>query len=283
MDYYEEALSLLSSITTHHISDNIWPALPLLSEILYAGDDGGVDYFVDMMPALHNFITVDSQKFFTESNLQLVYGMLKFVLDSTESGEDAETHALKTLEVLIFQAGNKVPGVIKNSLALAYERGFSENSREIKTDDTRVMCLMVFLAALYADQTAETFNTLNELNWMHAGLSQWIEDFEIIQGIHDRRLTLLMVAKFLATPDLPLAIKENLPRLLSKCIELFKNLGKAYEMKAIADGSENDSDDEESLGSDMESDDEDNMNRGDIDQLNDDEDDVDEEGKNYRV
>lgn len=55
MDYYEEALSILSSVTTHHITDNVWPALPLLQEILENTENGGVEYFIDMMPALHNY------------------------------------------------------------------------------------------------------------------------------------------------------------------------------------------------------------------------------------
>ena len=94
MDYYEEAMSLLSSVTTHHISDNVWDALPVLNEILDAGDDGGVEFFVDMMPSVHNFVTVNSQKFFDDvNNLQVVFGMVSTVLNSDDSGEDAETHA----------------------------------------------------------------------------------------------------------------------------------------------------------------------------------------------
>lgn len=286
MDYYEEAMSLLSSVTTHHVSDNVWDALPVLNEILDAGDDGGVEFFVDMMPAVHNFVTVNSQKFFDDvNNLQVVFGMVSTVLNSDDSGEDAETHALKLLEVCIFQVENRVPGVISNAVNLAYERGFGQIAiqRDVKTSELRTMCVQVIMAGLYTDQTQETLNYLNTKNWMDSGIRQWLDDFDCIFGIHDRRLALMTVAKFLSAGGvLPRAILDNSTTLFTKCMMLFKGLEKAYEWKAAEEDSEDgsvDSDDEDMAHGDETA--ANSFGREDItNELDDNEDDLDD-GKQY--
>jgi len=287
MDYYEEALSLLSSITTYHINDNVWPGLALLQRILEAEENGGVDYFVDMMPALHNFITVNSQKFFTDqNNLQIIFSMIKLVLDSVESGEEAESHALKLLEVLIFQGGAETEGVIDNAIRLAYHRAYETPDREIETTEMRTMVNTVLLSAIYVDQTGGSIAFLNEKQWIDNGLKQWLTDFDSIFGIHDRRLALLVMAKFLTCEQPPQALLEQTGSVLPKCLHLFKGLESAYQYRANEDsddeGNVGDSDDEFDMNeNDENSLSQPNVNRGNIEQLDDDESDDENEAQDY--
>ena len=291
-DYYEEALSLLSSITTYRVSDPVWPALELLKNILEAGDEGGVEYFVDMMPALHNFVTVESKQFFSSNdNLQIVFGMVKYTLDSVDSGEEAETHALKLLEVLVFQGGKQTPGVIGNALAIAYNRRYDDSQREIQTSELRTMITTVILACLYEDNTQDTVNYLSERNWLNEGLKEWLSDFDSIFGIHDRRLTLLIMAKFFQSANKPSVISQSVNQILPACIKLFKALKNAYEFRANNDSDDeddgnydSDEDGEFGMGGENDGDHEHNnsqpnIDRGNIEQLNDDE--SDDEGKDY--
>lgn len=285
MDYYEEAFSLLSSITTYHVKDNVWDGLPLLKSILEADDHGGVDYFVDMMPALHNFITVESPKFFAENNnLQIIFSMIKYVLDSADSGEEAETHALKLLEVLIFQGGAHVTGVIRNAINMAYSRGCSSHSRPVETSEMRTMITTVLLAALFVDQTEDTISFLQEKGWIEEGIKQWISDFDSIFGIHDRRVSILVMAKFLSSGRKFPAIIESASAILPSCLKLFKGLESAYEYRANEDSDDdcdNDSDDEFNMNEGDKNLTSQNVNRGNIEQLEDDESDEDTEGKEY--
>ena len=55
MEFYEEALSLTCDLTTTKISDNMWE---VLADIYNVFERDGIDYFTDMMPALHNYVTV---------------------------------------------------------------------------------------------------------------------------------------------------------------------------------------------------------------------------------
>lgn len=64
-----------------------------------------------MMPSLHNYVTVDPEKFASDpKHLEIIYNMCKVVL-TTESGEDAECHAAKLIEVLLLQYKGQIDSV----------------------------------------------------------------------------------------------------------------------------------------------------------------------------
>lgn len=97
---------------------------------------------MELMPALHNYITVDTDAFLADPNrLLAICTVIKKVLvdDSAEVGEDAECHAAKLIEVLILQCRHRIQNVIPNLLQLALER----LSKSIKTSELRTMCLQV--------------------------------------------------------------------------------------------------------------------------------------------
>lgn len=67
--------------------------------------------FVEMMPCLHNYVTVDPEKFSSNpKHLEMIYNMCKTVL-TANSGEDAETHAAKLIEVLLLQYKGQIDSV----------------------------------------------------------------------------------------------------------------------------------------------------------------------------
>lgn len=66
---------------------------------------------MDMMPVLHNYITVDTNGFLSNENYLLaIFNMCKTVL-TVEMGEDPECHAAKLLEVIILQCKGRIDQV----------------------------------------------------------------------------------------------------------------------------------------------------------------------------
>ncbi|MEQ2214928.1 hypothetical protein XENOCAPTIV_024038 [Xenoophorus captivus] len=60
-------------------------------------------FSVDMVPLLHNYITVDTDTLLSDTKyLEIIYSMCKKVLTG-DPGEDPESHAAKILEVIILQ------------------------------------------------------------------------------------------------------------------------------------------------------------------------------------
>ncbi|XP_075438898.1 importin-8-like isoform X2 [Ascaphus truei] len=56
IEFYEEILSLAYSLTNQTISSQMWQLLGILFEVFQRDS---YEYFTDMMPLLHNYITVD--------------------------------------------------------------------------------------------------------------------------------------------------------------------------------------------------------------------------------
>jgi hypothetical protein len=64
-----------------------------------------------MMPALHNYVTVDTPAFLSsEARVLVVWNMCRAVLTG-DAGEDPECHAAKLLEVMILQCKGSIDQV----------------------------------------------------------------------------------------------------------------------------------------------------------------------------
>ena len=143
MEFYEEAFSLTYDLTTTKISDNMWEMFKLIFQVF---ERDGQDYFVDMMPALHNYVTIDTEAFLTRGNGQrefptMVFNMCKKMLLESDPGEDPECHAAKLLEVIILQCKDKYN--IDDMIPSFIEVAFLRLSKEIKTSELRTMCLQI--------------------------------------------------------------------------------------------------------------------------------------------
>lgn len=102
------------------------------------------DYFTDMMPALHNYVTVDTEAFVSNPNYLLaLFNMCKAILTG-DAGEDAECHAAKLLEVILLQCKGRVDQCIPSFVELVLSR----LTREVKTSELRTMCLQVWVKFL---------------------------------------------------------------------------------------------------------------------------------------
>lgn len=104
-EFYEEILSLAHSLTCQQVSPQMWQLLPLVYEVF---QQDGFDYFtgntdhliiqsnddsllvrrvmhctlwfLDMMPLLHNYITVDTDTLLSDTKyLEIIYNMCKKV------------------------------------------------------------------------------------------------------------------------------------------------------------------------------------------------------------
>lgn len=264
MEFYEEALSLVYSLTCNSISADLWKIFEMIYQMF---QKDGFDYFTDMMPALHNFITVDPNAFLSNDNhLVAVYNMSKAVLTS-EAGEDPECHAAKLLEVMLLQYKGRIDQCVPSFVELALER----LTREVKTSELRTMCLQVVIAALYYNpqflfETLEKIHLPNSTDSITAQfIKQWLHDTDCFLGLHDRKMCVLGLCALMNTPpNRPGVINEVVQQMMPSLILLFEGLKRAYANRAHC---EDDSDDEDE--------------EYDPDVLDSDEDDIDDESQEY--
>uniref|UniRef100_A0AAQ5Z8K7 Importin N-terminal domain-containing protein n=1 Tax=Amphiprion ocellaris TaxID=80972 RepID=A0AAQ5Z8K7_AMPOC len=268
LEFYEEILSLAHSLTCQQVSPQMWQLLPLVYEVF---QQDGFDYFTDMMPLLHNYVTVDTDTLLSDTKyLEIIYSMCKKVLTG-DPGEDPECHAAKLLEVIILQCkGRGIDQVVPLFVAAALER----LTREVKTSELRTMCLQVAIAALYYSPPL-LLNTLENLRFPNNTepitnhfITQWLKDVDCFLGLHDRKMCILGLCALIDLEHRPQAVNQVAGQLLPAAILLFSGLKRAYACRA-----EHENEDED--------DDEDGEDEDDNAELGSDEDDIDEEGQEY--
>uniref|UniRef100_A0A8D3D605 Importin 7 n=1 Tax=Scophthalmus maximus TaxID=52904 RepID=A0A8D3D605_SCOMX len=245
LEFYEEILSLAHSLTCQQVSPQMWQLLPLVYEVF---QQDGFDYFTDMMPLLHNYVTVDTDTLLSDTKyLEIIYSMCKKVLTG-DPGEDPECHAAKLLEVIILQCkGRGIDQVVPLFVAAALER----LTREVKTSELRTMCLQVAIAALYYSPPL-LLNTLENLRFPNNTepitnhfITQWLKDVDCFLGLHDRKMCILGLCALIDLEHRPQAINQVAGQLLPAAILLFSGLKRAYACRAEH---ENDDDDDDEDG-----------------------------------
>ncbi|XP_050295459.1 importin-7 [Anthonomus grandis grandis] len=259
-DFYEEILSLIYDLTSKQISPDMWKVFELVYQVFMKN---GIDHFTDMMPALHNYITVDTAAFLSdEKRLLAIYNMCKEVL-TKDNGEDPEAHAAKLLEVVLLQCRGKIDQAAPQLVELAATRLL----REVKTSELRTMCLQVLIAALYYDPQL-LFGVLQKMpDFTNHFIKQWLHDTDCFLGIHDRKLCVLGLCTLIGLGQKPPVLIEMAPKIVPSLILLFDGLKRAYAAKAQAEAEEEESDSEDAdLGEDV---------------LSSDEDELDDEGQDY--
>ncbi|KAK6629508.1 hypothetical protein RUM43_003325 [Polyplax serrata] len=263
-EFYEEALSLVYDLTGKKISADMWQVLELMYKVF---QKDGFDYFTDMMPSLHNYVTVDTEAFLSNQNHVIaMFDMCKAVLTG-DAGEDSECHAAKLLEVIILQCKGRIDHCIPPFVELVLQRLM----RELKTSELRTMCLQVVIAALYYNYQL-LFETLEKIQQPgdNAGesmttrfIKQWIIDTDCFLGLHDRKLCVLGLCQLISmSPNRPPILNDVANSIIPSLIILFEGLKRAY----IAKAKENDEEEEEEEEGDQ------------ADVLSSDEDDIDEYG-----
>ncbi|KAK4008612.1 importin-7 [Daphnia magna] len=269
MEFYEEALSLVFDLTSKKVSADLWKVLEMIYQVF---EKDAFDYFTDMMPALHNYVTVDTEAFVSNPNYLLaLFNMCKAILTG-DSGEDAECHAAKLLEVILLQCKGRVDQCIPSFVELVLSR----LTREVKTSELRTMCLQVIIAALYTSPNL-VLETLKRLQAAMGDSSQsltshfirqWIHDTDCFLGLHDRKLCVLgMCTLITAAPSHPGLVEECAQQIVPSLLLLFDGLKRAYAAKAAEEeenGNEDDEDDEDCE-----------------EVLSSDEDDIDHDGQDY--
>lgn len=266
MDFYEEVLNLVYSLTCSQISQQMWEVYNLIVDMFKRE---GIDYFVEMMPPLHNYVTIDTAAFLAvPDRIESAYYMCKEVL-TQDVGEDPEAHAAKLIEVIILQCRGKVDQYIRPFLELIVNR----LGREIKTSELRTMCLQVLISALHYSpqlffEVVQTLQPSNPAGFLDDFIKKWIDDTDCFLGVHDRKMCLLGLSILLGMPVRPAVVEQMSQEIIGSCILLFEGLQRAYESKAQRENKVSESDD----GADE------NEDEG---ALDDEEDEVDIEGQDY--
>ncbi|KAM9403241.1 importin-8-like isoform 1-T1 [Salvelinus alpinus] len=232
-EFYEEILSLAFGLTCQTISPQMWQLLVVLYGVF---QHDCFDYFTDMMPLLHNYVTVDTDTLLSNPKyLEVIYTMCKKVLTS-DAGEDAECHAAKLLEVIILQCRGRG---IDQCIPLFVEAVLERLTRGVKSSELRTMCLQVAIAALYYNP-ALLIHTLDNMHFPHTPqpitahfINQWMNDTEFFLGLHDRKMCIIGLSVLMELPSRPVVVEGVAAQIVPSVLLLFLGLKHLYSSRLL--------------------------------------------------
>uniref|UniRef100_A0A095BX74 Importin-7 n=1 Tax=Schistosoma haematobium TaxID=6185 RepID=A0A095BX74_SCHHA len=244
--FFDEALTFIFSLTTNKISPLLWQ---LFDQLYPVFKKDACECFSEMMPCLHNYITVDREAFLANtSRIEQITAMCLEVF-SMDDQERLQMHAAKLLEVILLDYRGQVNQYVPKYVELALTR----LTRPLVSSELRTLCMQVVIAGLLYSPMDMLHMMIEhpwpgtEVNILSEFLKRWIEDADCFLGLHDRRLCVLGLCLIISLPvdkrtDAIVTFSEKyIPSLLL----LFSGLKKAYATKA-SNQNEDDSDEEES-------------------------------------
>lgn len=230
IDFYEELFSIICTLTSKQISDSMWTLLYVLHDIF---QNDASEYFTELMPVLHNFVTVDTPAFLADpKRLECVLKIIKQVLESNLDDDEAESHAAKLLEIIVLQCHGQIDAVLPGILQLVFER----LTREITTTELRTMCMQVIVAALWC-YTELTLQIIDQYSMAQGNghsilldfINKWFADIDCFFGLHDRKVCVLGLCTLLQlATKRPVDIAQISDKILPNICMTLENLEKVY-------------------------------------------------------
>jgi hypothetical protein len=169
----------LSTITADAVSDETWRVFQTLYAVFKRD---GMDYFTDMMSPIHNYVTVDPERFIaSEQNVIALYDMCQTIMSDPNGTEEMESYAAKLLEIIILQFGKKIN---RNVLYSFVELAITRLRREIAITEYRTLLLQIVIAVLYVDyyylrecfERWESQNGQQPNTLFNSFIEQWLKD-----------------------------------------------------------------------------------------------------------
>ncbi|VDL11639.1 unnamed protein product [Hymenolepis diminuta] len=257
-DFYDEALSLICSLTCQKISPLMWGVFEWLYQ---AYNKDACDYFPSMAPALHNYIEMDPKGFLeSPERVKMFTTMCIKELQKLEDDEDSDSgamHAAKLLEVLIInyrgQLDSYVPEFIKSAINAI---------RVTSSTDLRIRCLLVIIASIITSSPlvlpifCSHMWPDTETPILEKVLKLWLDGINKFHGVHDQRVCVLGLCTLLnlSADQRPPVIDAGSSQFLPNILHVLNALKESYatkrelEKEVEEEDDQSDDDDDQSEG-----------------------------------
>nr|SZF06517.1 importin-7 isoform X1 [Psoroptes ovis] len=255
-ELYEECFNIVTTLTDKKISNDMWKIYEYIYKISMSEE--GPEYFADMMPALHNLITVDPDAFISDQNrVVALFEICKYILNY-DCIDEFYCNVIKIIEVFLLQFREKVSNLMPSFCEIVMDKYILMD--DLKTSELKTLSLQVLLVVLYID-SGLFFQIIEKLQQKYPNknildfiLEEWLMDIKSFLGLHDRKICILALCKLFTLPAnmVPNKVRELAPKFAPELLKMFDNLKEAYKAKAVADSDSTDTDSEYASSSDDE-------------------------------
>lgn len=228
-DMLEEILEMVVAFTYIHgrpISDMMWSVLPMLYQ---AYKMSAFDYFTEMVPAIDNYISVDSDAFMADpSRLQMVLEMIEGVMTSTRAGDIERSNACKLIEAVMMRLRGRIDHVVPTLIDMALPAAGRAS------EDALIVCgLEVAINALLYNSTL-ALSHLESKGWTDMFLGAWSANADRFVRVHDKKLSIIALCQLWRTPSeqLPASAQNFLPASVAMMAKFLQTMPAAVLRRA---------------------------------------------------
>lgn len=179
--------------------------------------------FIDMLPALDNFVTFGS--FTLTQNpayLQALVGMVEDIFHDEKVGGVDRICGCKLSEALMLNLRGQVDQYIPTFISLAMA---VLNSNETHAKSYRIHLMEMVINAIYYNPLL-SLQFLESKEWTNKFFSTWFSNMDIFTRVHDKKLCIVAISALLTLRgnDVPASVQPGWPRLLQGISKLFQTL-----------------------------------------------------------
>ncbi|KAL3311403.1 hypothetical protein Ciccas_010018, partial [Cichlidogyrus casuarinus] len=246
-DLYESAFNMFQVLQLNKISPLQWQVFDWFYELF---QNGFSDFFFDdCVSVLHRFITFKPEEFVTNPNrLSTTSEMLIHVMTCEDDFINESSKSAKLLECMVLEYRDGMKPFIPKILETTLNRFCKAEESET---EFRTMCLQLISACLFvAPEVVLPILTSHPwpdttLPMMDNFLKLCVQNASKLEGLHDKRIFVLMMCKLLAlSPDARQGVNDELLlSLFQQSLTVLEKLPSMYTLKAKL---EEDSDSENS-------------------------------------
>ncbi|VDK75468.1 unnamed protein product [Litomosoides sigmodontis] len=232
IDYYEEVLTLANSMIAYSVSESMWEIFFDIHKLAISLE--GI-VFIDVMPVLHSYLTVDTDSFLARPERLRAFVEIAVNMFNEDMEENDQVHAAKLLECLILECQGKINNLVPDLIQLILTR-LHQPIKDCRT--LKPALILVVIAGLYYD-TNMFVNLLPQLqphgtNTLNYLVNELLSLAHCLEGVHDRKMAVIGLCTMarLSALHRPTLIDEKAQQINELLVSLLIGLQKAMKIKA---------------------------------------------------
>lgn len=179
--------------------------------------------FIDMLPALDNFVTFGSLTLTQNpAYLQALVGMVEDIFHDEKVGGVDRICGCKLAEALMLNLRGHMDQYIPTFISLAMT---VLSSDETHAKSYRIHLMEMVINSIYYNPLL-SLQVLESKEWTNKFFSTWFSNMDMFNRVHDKKLCIVAISSLLTlrANDVPTSVQPGWPRLLQGVSKLFQTL-----------------------------------------------------------
>ena len=189
--------------------------------------------FLDMLPALENFVTFGTATLTQNTGyLEAIADMIRTIFNDEKVGGVDRICGCKLAEITMLNLRGHVDPYIPEFIQLPM---LVLTNDEPKVKSYKIHLMEMVINTIYYNPRL-ALAVLEQNGWTNKFFSLWFSNIDIFTRVHDKKLSIAAITSLLVFPaqEVPVSVQQGWPRLLQGIVRLFQTLPAALKSKPMS-------------------------------------------------